>query len=198
MLSKPKGTIHVYHNRAKPPADAIVIDCTSWSKEPWSRAFSPFYLGPVEVTPYDETLVSQNMENAWQFSKVFSGYEDKEKYLEWAKKGFDSKKAIRYPIARGTHSLYHVHKGEKLNKVEARKKIYCPLYAYCVEKYAKDALDKLRDLYLEGKNIALLDFDGYSKYTSLKEVLNDPNKKMGQAFVLAMIILNQRYWEDTK
>ena len=77
-------------------------------------------------------------------------------------------------MKRGAKPLYAVWKGQKLGYVEARKKIYAPLYSQCVEKYAKDALDKLKNLYAEGKTIAIIDFDGYSKYTSLKEVLNDP------------------------
>ena len=194
MDPKKTGKIVVLSRRAKVPADAIAVDCTSRSKEPWSRKFSPFYLGPIDVTPYDETFQSKIMENAYQYTKVHPNYEDKEKYLEWAKKGFNASKAERYPMGKGKKRLYSIWKGEKLGSIEARKKIYCPLYSECVERYASDSLDRLRQLYNEGKTIALVDFDGYSKYTSLKDVLNDPNKKMGHAFVLAMIILNEKHW----
>lgn len=189
------GKIQVFHKRAKVPADAIVVDCTSRSKEAWSRKFSPFYLGPIDIEPYDEKLKSETMENAWQFTKIFPGYEDKDKHLEWAKKGFNSHKAIRYPMGRGKKPLHAVWKGKNLGYVEARKQIYCPIYAECVERYASDSLDKLRQLYSEGKFIALIDFDGYAKYESLEKALNDPKKRMGHAFVLAMMILNQRHWE---
>ncbi len=191
-----QGKIRVFHKRAKVPADAIVVDVTSRSKEPWSRKFSPFYLGPVDVQPYDQTYKSETMENAWQFTKVFPGYEDKDKHIEWAKKGFSSHKAIRYPMGRGKAPLHAVWKNNTLGYLEARRQIYCPIYAQCVEKYASDSLENLRKLYSEGKFIALIDFDGYAKYDNLKDVLNDPKKRMGHAFVLAMMVLNQRHWEQ--
>ena len=195
MDTQKTGKILVMSKRAKVPADAVVVDCTSRSKEAWSRKFSPFFLGPIDVTPFEETFQAKTMENAWQYTKVYPNYEDKEKYLEWAKKGFNAAKAERYPMGRGKKPLYAVWKGEKLGYVEARKKIYAPIYSECVERYASDSLDKLRELFNEGKTIALLDFDGYAKYTDLKTVLNDPKKKMGHAFVLAMMILNKRHWQ---
>jgi len=81
------GKIQVFHKRAKVPADAIVVDCTSRSKEAWSRKFSPFYLGPIDVEPYDEKLKSETMENAWQFTKIFPGYEDKASIWSGRRKG---------------------------------------------------------------------------------------------------------------
>jgi len=193
-----KGRILVSSMRQKKhPPDAVIVNVTSRSKEEWSRKFSPFFLGPVDVIPYDTKIPCKNMENAWQYLKVYPGYEEKETYLKWAQEGFTSKKANRYPMGRGKKPLYSLWKGEKLGYIEARKKIYAPLYAQCVEKYAEDSLEKLRDLYEKGKTVVLLDFDGYSNYTNLKDVINDPKKKMGHAFVLAMMVLNQRVWEES-
>ena len=199
MEKTSKGKILVYGMREKSrPADAIVVNVTSKSKEDWSQKFSPFLLGPVDVMPFDTKIEAKNMENAWQFLKVYPNHEDKEKYLKWAHEGFASKKAFRFPMGKGKKPLYSLWKGQKLGYLEARKKIYAPLYAECVERYAGDSLEYLRDLYEKGKTIVLLDFDGYSKYSNLKEVLNNPRRKMGHAFVIAMMILNERHWEESK
>jgi hypothetical protein len=85
-----------------------------------------------------------------------------------------------------------------LNHILLRKRIYAPIYAHCVEKYAKEAWEKLREVYAkELGNMALIDGDGYD-YLELKmtleDVMLDPSKKMGHAFVLAMMLENNRVW----
>lgn len=66
-MDSKKGKVIVKGLREKNlPGDHIVVNCTSKSKEEWSRMFSPFHLGPVEVFPFEDTrYTSQNMENAW-------------------------------------------------------------------------------------------------------------------------------------
>lgn len=49
------------------------VNATSRSTKKWSRGLSPFYLGPCEV--HGGRYTSHIMENAWQFTKVFPGYE---------------------------------------------------------------------------------------------------------------------------
>lgn len=39
--------IHIVNPRTKIPNDVVVVNTTSNSKQPWSKALSPFYLGPV-------------------------------------------------------------------------------------------------------------------------------------------------------
>ena len=77
MESK-KGKVLVYGMREGGRPKGIAVNVTSKSKEEWSRKFSPYLLGPVTVTPFDEKIECQRMENAWQYSKVYPGYEDKE------------------------------------------------------------------------------------------------------------------------
>jgi hypothetical protein len=116
------------------------VNVTSRTSEPWSRALSPFYAGPCEM--HGGKYVSNFMENAWQFSKVFPGYaklslsffivrndiyfsrcrryEDKatgnpsDKYWEWAKKGWESPKPIRFPMGKGKKPLYCWYNNQKL------------------------------------------------------------------------------------
>jgi hypothetical protein len=69
--------------------------------------------------------------------------------------------------------------------------------AACVE-HTK-AFQKLRDIYESETEIVLWDFDGYDHIKAgktLKQALNDPSIIMGHAFVLAMLLTNQRHWLD--
>lgn len=176
--------VHPYHYRGE------AIDTTSRSKT-WSRELSPFYLGPVKLWGKH---ISQNVENGWQFSKVYEGQTGRE-WLKWAKAGWASKRAERYPMGKGSKPLFLFWDGEKLPYIEARKKVYCPLYANAVEK--TEAYDKLKELFKYG-DLHLRDFDGYNHYElgmSFEDVLNCETRKSGHAFVLAMMLMNERVWE---
>lgn len=170
-----------------------LINTTSRSKD-WGRNFSPFFLGPVKL--YD-SYSSKNVENAWQFSKVYKEHVDEkgnptQNYFIWAKKGWNDTFAHRYPMGKGAKPLYSFWNGMKLSYIEARKKIYAPIYAQSV--IHTKSFKKLLELYNSNETFALLDFDGYD-YLSLGMELNDvlieENKKMGHAFVLAMLLENE-------
>lgn len=199
--------------RDKLPEDAVVINTTSRSKT-WSKGLSPFFLGPVDLYG---GYVSQNVENAWQFSKVYIDFlnydalasiEDplpqefglSPEYFVWAKKGWDDTRAHRYPMGKGRKPVYSYWNGRKLNYIEARKAIYCPLYAKAVER--SEAFAKLKEEYekaeKENYTLYLWDFDGRVTDESYEEILNNEKKKMGHAFVLAMILENKRVWENAR
>lgn len=165
----------------------------------WSRGLSPFFLGPVDGYG---GKTAKNVENLWQFSKVYPLHlidgEPNEAYFAWRDWGWDLDRAERYPAGKGAIPAYSYwetldSKGQwipqKLSYVEARKAIYIPTYAKAVVK-AK-AYDTLKSIYAEKDNIVLWDFDGYDHRAlgkSYDEVVNDPNKKCGHAFVLAMLL----------
>ena len=175
------------------PSNFKTINTTSRSDN-WSRGLSPFFLGPVKL--YGD-YIAKNVENGYQFTKVYEEHiingEPTPEYFEWAKNGWDNDKAERYPMGKGRKPLYSLWDGQKLNYIEARKKIYAPLYSKAVEK--TEAFKKLKEMYDNGEKIALWDFDGYNN-KSYEEVINNPNKTMGHAFVLAMMLENQRVWEN--
>ena len=171
--------------------DGIVINTTSRSTN-WTKGLSPFVLEGGYL--YDK-YYAINIENAWQYSKVYKEYVDSNKnptdeYFKWAKKGWASSYAHRYPMGKGVIPLYSYWNGEKLTYVEARKKIYIPLYIRGALK--SEAFQKLKNLYLTtDKDIYLLDFDGYNHVKegiSDKDVVNDPDRKMGHAFVLYFML----------
>lgn len=171
-----------------------VINTTSRSNN-WSRELSPFFLGPINL--YDN-YVSKNMENAWQFSKVYLCHVDEENnptkdYFDWAIKGWDSKFAYRYPFGKNVKPLFSYWNGIKLTYLEARRKIYAPLYAKAVNKTT--AFQKLKDI-SKTMDITLWDFDGYDYKAmgmTLKDVINNPDKKCGHGFILAMMLENELY-----
>ena len=167
-----------------------VIDTTSKSKTKWQTDLSPFHLGPVKL--YDGNI-SQTMENGWQYAKVYPGFTDKrgnpsKDYWRWAKDGWANKRAVRYPIRKGAKPLYSYWRGEKLDYISARAKIYIPLYCRAVLK--TEGFKKLLRLHREGP-LTLWDYDGYDYEAlgmTMEEVILNPNRTMGHAFVLAYLI----------
>lgn len=181
------------------------INTTSRSTD-WGKGLSPFILGPVNTYG---GMVANNVENAWQFSKVYSehlhpdGTINFAEYIRWRNNGWRNRYAHRYPMGKGQKPAFALWKKpngdyEQLDYIESRKKIYAPIYAQGVLK--STAWKKLKDLYESGDDFVLIDFDGYdyvAEGKTLIEVINDPTRKMGHAFVLAMLLeypeLRKRY-----
>lgn len=171
--------------------EALVVNTTSRSTG-FGKRFSPFLLGPAKLYG---VFKAQNVENAWQYCKVYEEMVDEsnnptQKYWDWATKGWSDSYAHRYPMGKGAIPLYSFWDGKKLSYIEARKKIYIPVYSNAVKKYASRQLEyitkesKKRDVYLQ-------DFDGYNfrkLQMTYDEVINCEHWKMGHAFVLAMMV----------
>lgn len=181
------------------PENVTVINTTSRS-DTWSRGLSPFYLGPVDLYG---SYISKNVENAWQYSKVYKRHvgldgNPKPEYFEWAKEGWLNHRAVRYPMGKGIKPEYSYWDGKQYSYTEARKQIYAPIYAWAVQRSA--AFKQLKNLYSivgEDEDIYLWDFDGYNHKKwdkSYSDVINDPSKKMGHAFVLGMLLENKIAW----
>jgi len=187
------ANIIVLNMRAKynGPEETPVINTCCNNRNDWQNDLSPFALGPVRL--YGD-LKAENMENAWQYAKVYQVHADSMgnanmKYWQWAQEGWDNKKAVRYPMGRGAKPLYSLWEGKKLGYVEARKQIYAPLYIRAVRE--TQGYQILKELYETQETLIFRDFDGWNQGTmSLTEVLNNPAKKMGHAFVLKMLLTN--------
>jgi hypothetical protein len=182
--------IYVVNFNYKVPDNATVINTTSRSND-WSKGLSPFFLGPVDLY---KGYISKNVENGWQFSKVYEYYQEidgtvGERYFKWAQDGWNDTRAHRYPMGKGVVPLYSYWDGNKLSYVEARQRIYIPLYSKSV--LQTSAFDKLKKIYEGGQDLYLQDFDGYDHKAlnlTFDQVINDPNRKMGHAFVIAMLL----------
>lgn len=167
-----------------------IINTTSRSKG-WSKGLSPFILGPVEL--YDG-MISQTVESAWQFSKCYDLHTDQNEnpspmYFKWAEKGWADTRARRYPMGKGAIPLYSWWDDEKLSYIEARKRIYIPLYSKAVRHTG--AFQTLKFMFDIGEDIYLWDFDGYDHKElgmTYTDVINCEDKKMGHAFILGMLL----------
>lgn len=147
-------------------------------------------LGPVKLYG---SYQAKNVENGWQFAKVYEEHETagvpNQSYWDWATKGWNDKWGHRYPMGKGAIPLYSYWDGAKLDYIEARKRIYLPLYLEAVQR--SKAYQKLVTIYREQGEITLFDYDGYNYLKlgmTLKDVLHDSTKKMGHAFALAMLL----------
>jgi len=202
-----KGSIESQLDEAAKGVEFVKVDCTSGNPDSVMReGLSPLYLGPVEC--YDG-LVAQRFERAWQCSKVFAGLADAAgnptadwfawRDRMWADASNADHMAIRFPFgkenANAKKTLYSYWKvdGEfrRLGYIAARKAIYLPVYARAVVK--TEAYRRLCALRDEGKNLLLVDFDGYNPHLprynfTYKDVIHCPLLKMGHGFVLAMLL----------
>jgi hypothetical protein len=178
--------LHVTHKWSKVPLGVLTIDTTAKTGL-WSQ-LSPFLLDGGEL--YDGHK-SVNMENAWQFAKLYAQHASADgrptlAYWSWAQAGWADTKAHRYPMGKGARPLHSWWKGQALGYIEARKQIYAPLYARAVVR--TEAFATLRQmLATEERDIYLRDWDGYDHLKqglSITQVANNPAKKMGHAFVL--------------
>ena len=92
-------------------------------------------------------------------------------------------------MGKGAIPEFSLWKGERLDYINARKKIYYPLYSQSVIK--TEAYKILYDIYISESEVHLWDFDGYDyRNTTLLDVINNPKRKMGHAFVLAALLKN--------
>lgn len=176
------------------PYSGLAISTTS--NEGVYRELSPFVLEVIEATTGRIVI----FENLWQFSKVYKQFDGGDKPLPewyiWRAGGWFGDRAVRYPMGKGAIPEYSYWQGKKLGYIEARKQIYIPEYAKWVT--LTKAYKRLQELYgllsEQGSNLILLDFDAYDHRKlgmTLKDVINEPNRKMGHAFVLMMLLTGE-------
>lgn len=176
---------------AELPSDAVIVDTTSNTHILYSQ-LSPFVL---QAPP------AKNFENLWQFSKVYkehlgvTGLPTPEWY-KWREVGWNDPIARRYPMGKGRKPEYSMWKGKQLGYIEARKRIYALEYAKNVIKTKSFKI--LREQYTEcilyNKTMVLLDYDAYDHLElgmTLIDVINNPKRKMGHAFVLIMMLMGK-------
>lgn len=172
------------------PEGAPTFNVTTRGPAPW-RLLSPMLLGPVNLV---NGVTAQNVENAWQYSKVYPGHHENgfvtNEYWHWAFAGWKKARADRYPMGKGAKPDFSLWDGEWLGYIEARKQIYVPLYRHAVISHCPLLLTELWRLSKQS-DIVIQDFDAYDHRAlgySWTDVLNDPDRKMGHGFVLAMIL----------
>lgn len=179
------------------PDDPTFVNTTSHSRN-WSRGLSPFFTGPVPLYEGAPVAEAKNAENAWQYSKVYEKFVDQHnnptpEFFQWAKIGYLTQQAHRYPMGKGAKPKYAWWAGEKLGYIESRLKIYMPCYGGNVRK--SEAFQQLKELYESNETITLWDFDGYDheeQGKSLRDVVYDDSRPMGHAFVLKILLTGEK------
>lgn len=156
------------------------------------RELSPFFLGPC-TTP--SGIEFQNMENLWQFSKVYpqlGHVNDKglpsDEWRAWHKHGAADTRARRYPAGKGQVPAYSWWNRHCLSYIAARKMIYIPEYAKLAAQ--TDLYKQLRREYRKGANIVIRDYDAYSIWgtdTKLIDVFSS-TRRAGHGFVISGVL----------
>lgn len=175
------------------------IDVTSHAKDVF-RQCSPFVLGPI---PLYGGFTSKNMENAWQYAKLYRQFADDDgnptdAYYQWARAGWDDRIAHRYPMGKLT-PLCSIWDGRKLSYEEARRVIFVP--CYCKAVVQTEAFRELSRLCAAGDKLCLLDFDGYDPdelgYT-MEDILSDGKRILGHALLIKALLegIDKKYIEQ--
>jgi hypothetical protein len=206
IASRPSARVRVLALRRPKPADigaagVVIVNTTSGGTDPRFTALSPFRLGPV---PLYGGRVATCLENAWQYCKLYPEHADADgeptaAYWAWATAGWANPAAQRFPMGRGRVPLCTLWDGARLGYIEARKRVYAPLYARAVVQTA--SFGHLRREYEAAQardgHLVLLDFDGWDHVgfgVSLAEVVDLEKPKMGHAFVLAALLEGTPFW----
>lgn len=179
--------------RDKIPKGYKIINCTTQSKDEYRR-LSPF----MTTNPYCYAgLSAKSVENAWQYSKIYPEYADENgdptpEWFKWRDKGFSYYKAIRYPMGKGAIPLYSWWNGARYKYIEARKRIYVPLYELSIKN--NPVFISLKREYEKGTLLAIRDFDVYRldlEGLTVKDAINNPDKKFGHGFVLYKMLTQE-------
>eukprot|EP01080_Neovahlkampfia_damariscottae_P009052 gene9052-1149_t len=138
----------------------------------------------------EEFHAKKNSKDEWEIKK---------EWFEWRKKGFECKYPLRHPNGTSKNGLpiFSYFNGEFLSYIDARKKIYLPIYKELVRKETvySDIFEQVK----KGQNILLIDVDGPSveKYPngiemSLKKIhefIENPKLIFGHGFACACALL---------
>jgi hypothetical protein len=180
-------SLYVMGPREKAPEGAVVVNTTSRSND-FGQAFSPFR---NQGTIYLGELKAHNVENLWQFTKVYKEHvDDFDRWCQWRDGGLSDTFAHRYPMGKGRKAEFSRLDGKELNYVEARKAIYIPAYWQKLQAFCQREVNSLVDM-LSVTDVALWDFDGYLTDDGIEAIMNNPDKKMGHAFIIKKFVYKQ-------
>ena len=209
---KPRGQLRCGKLTDYVPLEGFtVVNCCSTSKDQLYRQLSPMLLGPytyeTDTSTGDKDFHQpiHNLENFWQFSKVWDGEETFDKstnqmipskvFFDRRAEGWADKKAHRW-VKKGEKPLYAWWKGQKLDYMQARRTIYCPLYA---EKVVQtEGYHKLEKMLECGYNLQIVGYDGYDYHAesmSLSDAFNDVSRPFGHELVLCGLLTNDFVWQ---
>lgn len=199
----------------------ININVSSMNKRSWGK-LSPMVLGPVNIiskkepssfypngiTPGfvdngNDTQVGKSycIENFWQGSKVYDidirGNEIQDSFFQRRSRLMNDPKPHRRALPKGKATIVcAVFNGIPMGYVTSRI-FYCTMYAKKASQTPEFAA--LKDMFLKGTNVHLLEHDGRDvqmSYNSLMIAYMDPREIFGHGLVLCCMLLGLNIWGD--
>lgn len=170
-----------------PSERLVVIDVTKNSAVATFAKFSPFFPhGSIPVPGFDD-LVTTSVEGAWQGLKVFEN--DSADMKRLSRDGM-KKQPLKRPANKKRGKVIG-HLGAPptndapcvlLDYVEARKRLYIPMYEHVLKTHLVAEVELLRGLVREGKRVVLLDYD-------VNEDVEDVRKPLSHASLVKRWVL---------
>ncbi len=198
-------------------ANMVVIDTTSRATG-WSKELSPFLLhcekypsvtvenlwqyskffdchGELYICDNEEIPLPIKIAGAQSslLLREVQAYDGFSAFKKWANDGMSQKKSVRYPMGKGKKpicSLIRINdKFFAMDYIQARQLLYVPAYATAVVK--TDAYKRIEELYQNGKNIALVDFDARNCPFGFNYQINDKSAILGHSAILMALLTNR-------
>lgn len=135
--------------------DAAIIDVTSKGDLPWLK-FSPFFPHGGIPIPFSENRFGQSVEGIWQGLKVFENEGiDPKKFEITTMKGLKRTVRKHGPVRGHQKGTDHP---DLLDYIEARKRIYLPIYQWVLKNKLEEECRALIELAQQGP-LVLLDYE---------------------------------------
>lgn len=177
------------------------ISVSSGAKK-W-KVLSPLYLGPVEHEEMDgegnALPPALSLEQLWRSCAVHKEDigQDGKPNAQWHERRRD---AFTQPLKSGKRRsgeapIYWFWRGQQLGLIEARKEIYCHLYAALVVE--TELYRELNLLVQQGFNLQLFGYEAYDfieQGKSLLEAIEDREASFGHEFVLYGLLTRDVAW----
>lgn len=172
------------------------------------RELSPMVLGPIHVRDVDGIHVSSNIENAWQFSKVYPNELSEDdtitkSYFTARTKGFNDGKAHRHKFKKvgGVRPVpkFLYWNGKRYDYFSSRVNVYIPMYIHMVTQTAE--YTELKKMVANGTKLLLVGYDGYdyvAEGKTLRDCLLDLSRPFGHEHVLAGLLTDNHVWDEFK
>ena len=149
----------------------LKIDLTSTSTQKTFQKFSPFFSHLEEggfKVPGMDGVIAASVEGVWQGLKVF----EKEGVDASKFKVVNMKNIKRSSGEKRGRVTGHALGSNTVGYLEARKRIYIPLYTEKLQKYLKPEIELLTGLLQEGNKLMLLDYETNGDINDLSNPLS--------------------------
>ena len=148
---------------------AIILDVTS--KASWAQMLSPFYPHGGIPIPNSHGEVGMSVEGIWQGLKVFE--DQGVSYAHFQNTTMKGLKRTIRSLGKPLGHQYGLYSNELLSYLDARIKIYLPIYKWVLTNIpaVKELVSRIKQKSMEA-DIVLLDYNTNADYTNLKSPLS--------------------------